>query len=134
MTGPERDLTRLIAGMRPVLDPETYVFATVPQGEPAPAVNALMRFEEAEGTTLILRDEDAAGLTVSFPCRRITLTVHSALDAVGFLAAVAAPLSAAGISTNAVAAFYHDHLFVPRDRADDAIAVLTAMAKAARLG
>ena len=31
----ERELTRLLAGMRPELAPETYVFTTVP-GEQAP--------------------------------------------------------------------------------------------------
>jgi hypothetical protein len=54
----------------------------------------------------------------------ITLTVHSALEGVGFLAAITARLSASGIGSNPVSAFYHDHLFVPADRADDAMRVL----------
>ena len=37
---------------------------------------------------------------------------------------MAAALAAEGISCNVVAALNHDHLFVPVDRADDAIAVL----------
>jgi hypothetical protein len=54
----------------------------------------------------------------------ITLNVHSALDAVGFLSAVMQALTAAGISSNAVSAFYHDHLFVPLNRAEEALQVL----------
>ncbi|MGY4371427.1 hypothetical protein ACVW1A_007492 [Bradyrhizobium sp. LB1.3] len=74
---------------------------------------------------MIPREEaEAAGLSYAFASRLITLTVHSALDAVGFLAAITARLAAAGISVNAVSAFYHDHLFVPADRADEAMAVL----------
>jgi hypothetical protein len=50
------------------------------------------------------------------------LTVHSSLEAVGFLAAITARLAETGISVNVVSAFYHDHLFVPHDRADEALA------------
>ncbi|MEY9903549.1 hypothetical protein ABIA44_007723 [Bradyrhizobium sp. USDA 329] len=67
---------------------------------------------------------------MNFPSRLITLTVHSALDAVGLLAAITARLAEAGISVNAVSAFHHDHLFVPADRADEAMAVLREMSKA----
>jgi uncharacterized protein len=55
------------------------------------------------------------------------LTVHSSLEAVGFLAAITARLAETGISVNAVSAFYHDHLFVPHDRADEALARLQEM-------
>ena len=134
MTISGRDLHQLLAEMTPRLDPEPYVFVTIPKGAGLPDATPLMTFQEDEGLTLILREADAAGLRSDFPCRRITLTVHSALDAVGFLAAVTACLTSAGISTNAVAAFHHDHLFVPAARAEDAMAALLGMADAARLG
>ena len=134
MTIPGRDLNQLLAKMTPRLDPEPYVFVTIPKGAGLPDATPLMTFQEDEGLTLILREADAAGLRSDFPCRRITLTVHSALDAVGFLAAVTACLTSAGISTNAVAAFHHDHLFVPAARAEDVMAALLGMADAARLG
>ena len=57
----------------------------------------------------------------------ITLNVHSALDAVGFLAAVATALSERGIGVNPVAGYYHDHLFIPADRAEEAMAVLEGL-------
>ena len=62
----------------------------------------------------------------SISCRMITLDVHSALDAIGFLAAVATLLAKAGISVNAVSAYYHDHLFVPREKADEAMRLLAS--------
>ena len=132
MTG-ERDLDALLRNMKPELLDGTFVFCTIPPGEPVPAaVNPLLTFREQEGTTLvILREEaEASGLRYAFASRLITLTVHSALDAVGFLAAVTARLAEAGISVNAVSAFHHDHLFVPADRADEAMAVLRAMSAA----
>jgi uncharacterized protein len=56
--------------------------------------------------------------------RRIVLEVFSALDGVGLTAAVAGALAAQGIPCNMIAAFHHDHVFVPAVMADRAIAVL----------
>jgi len=129
--GGETDLRRLIAGMDPDLRPGVYVFATLPAGSPEPpGLFPLMRFREAEGVSLIVERRAAmsAGLEAVFPCRMITLNVHSALEAVGFLAAVAARLAEEGMGVNPVAGFFHDHLFVPEDRAEDAMRCLRAMA------
>lgn len=123
----ETDLATLLRSLQPVLGTEVYVFVTILPGEPAPAkLSPVMTFREDEGVTLIVpRDEaKAAGLAGAFPCRMITLNVHSSLQAVGFLATVAAQLAAGGISANAVSAFYHDHLFVPVERAEEAITIL----------
>ena len=132
MTG-ERDLSALLRHMKPELQPGTFVFCTIAADETIPAaLDPLMTFREQEGTTLVLPREEAeaAGLRHAFPSRLITLTVHSALDAVGFLAAITARLAGAGISVNAVSAFHHDHLFVPCDRADEAMALLREMSEA----
>ena len=120
----ETDLRTLLRSMRPVLREGEFVFCTTVA--PPPALTPVCRFVEEEGVTLILRrhDADAAGLDYEFVCRMITLTVHSSLAAVGLLAAVTGRLAAAGIAVNAVSAFYHDHLFVPADRADDAMRLL----------
>lgn len=130
----ETDLVRLLAAMSPRLDDTVYVFATLPPGSPEPAGLApLMRFAEAEGTTLVLPREEAerAGLAFTFPCRRIVLEIHSSLEAVGFLAAILPRLAAAGIGVNPVSAFHHDHLFVPEARAADAMAILETLARGA---
>lgn len=58
----------------------------------------------------------------------ITLSIHSSLEAVGFLAAILPRLAAAGMGVNPVSAFHHDHLFVPADRADDAMRILEELA------
>ena len=128
----ERDLDALLRHMRPELRPGTFVFCTIAVNEGVPAaLNPLLTFREQEGTTLVMPREEAeaAGLRYAFPSRLITLTVHSALDAVGFLAAITARLAEAGISVNAVSAFHHDHLFVPVDRADEAMIVLREISK-----
>jgi hypothetical protein len=58
----------------------------------------------------------------------ITLNIHSSLDAVGFLAAITARLASAGMGVNSVSAYFHDHLFVPAVRADEAMAILDGLA------
>ncbi len=123
----ETDLDRLLAAMSAELVEGVYVFATVdsiPDG-----LTPRMVFQEAEGTTLILRQSQAeqAGLAYEFPSRMITLNIHSSLDAVGFMARIATALAAEGMGVNPVAGFYHDHLFVPEERAEDAMAVLKAL-------
>ncbi len=84
---------------------------------------------EAEGTTLVLPIDEAerAGLAGSFRCSWITLTVTSALEAVGLTAAFATALTQDGISCNVIAGFHHDHLFVPTGRAQAAMSALAAL-------
>ncbi|MER8829754.1 ACT domain-containing protein [Mesorhizobium sp. M0938] len=128
----ETDLKKLLATMTPELRPSTHVFATLPPGAPAPAgLEPVMLFREREGTTLIVLEEEAraVGLETVFRCRMLTLNIHSSLEAVGFLAAITTRLAAAGMGVNPVSAFYHDHLFVPADRAEEAIDVLRSLAE-----
>jgi uncharacterized protein len=126
----ERDLTTLLANIRPTMSEDTYVFCTVPAhcGAP-PNITPLLTFREQEGTSLILTLDDAkaANLNYQFPSRMITLNVYSSLDAVGFLAAITARLAGAGISVNPVSAYHHDHLFIPVERAEEAMRILGDM-------
>ena len=133
MTG-ETNLSALIAAMDPILADGVFVFATLPLDAPTPVtLNPVMTFREREGVTLIITQAEAqaAGLDTVFPCRMITLNIHSSLEAVGFLAALLPALAAEGMGVNPVSGFFHDHLFVPADRADDALRVLKALARAA---
>lgn len=118
--------------MRPHRDPETYVWASVAAVPGGIVPLATMR--EAEGMSVVCSqdDADAAGVDHTFPCARITLTVHSSLEAVGLTAAVAAALGEAGISANVVAGYHHDDIFVPWDRADDAMTALQELVACAQ--
>jgi uncharacterized protein len=136
----EKNLDKLLATMNPTLDPETYVFCTYASSmSPIPPnVVPRMMFQESEGkTTLILTKDqaEAHAMEYAYPCRRITLHVHSSLDAIGFLAHITTHLASnQKLSVNAVSAFYHDHLFIPQDRADDAMEGLQQIIEAAKKG
>lgn len=131
---PIRDLETLLAQLRPVLDETEYGFVTVrdeyadgAQRDLAP----LGTFREREGLSLVVEwqraletDRDSFENEPAGPFRCLTLTVDSSLDAVGLTAAVATELARCGIAANVVAATYHDHVFVPSERADEAFQLL----------
>ena len=129
----ETDLQKLLGAMQPDLAPEVFVFVTVPHGVAAD-IEAQMMFRESEGLALIVTEEAArkAGLAAIFPCRKVTLDIHSSLDAVGFMAAITTRLAERGIGVNPVSAYFHDHLFVPAERAEEAVAILEQLAAEAR--
>ncbi len=49
----------------------------------------------------------------------------------GFLAAILSALASADMGVNPVSAFFHDHLFVPADRAEDALMILERLTREA---
>ena len=125
----ETNLKALLTSMSPTLDDTHWVFAVVGEEDAVRLTpHAIASFREAEGLTLVLPQAAAGDLkNVSAPMSRITLQVHSSLEAVGLTAAVAGALAEEGISANVIAAYYHDHIFVPKASADHASAVLQAL-------
>ena len=127
----ESDLRRLLKEMKPELQAGTYLFCTIPGATSAENLTPLATFRETEGLTLVLRQEEAEeeGMEGTFESAWITLTVRSDLAAVGFLAAIATALAKEGIPCNAVAAYHHDHLFVPKSMATLAMASLSRLSE-----
>jgi len=89
-------------------------------------------FREPEGVTII---SPATQADVALPTwAMITLSIHSDLEAVGFLAAITTSLAAMDIPVNAVSAFFHDHIFVPYDRREAAMECLRCMMRETECG
>ncbi|MGD2035366.1 MAG: ACT domain-containing protein [Bacteroidales bacterium] len=116
----------LIKKVAPKLNKGRYVFITEQNPENIDYSEVLCHFKEQEGTTAIMEKKkaDQMGYSYSFVAAWITLTVHSSLEAVGLTARVSNALANECISCNAVAAYHHDHIFVPYKLADRAINVL----------
>ena len=90
--------------------------------------SAIGTFREDEGITAIVPVRAADELDIDGPdFARISLMIHSDLEDVGLTAIVATALAEAGIACNMVAAFHHDHAFVPAARADEAMALLESL-------
>ena len=130
-----KNLDHLLRAADPALDEEEHVFISLPAvyGE-HPDWEPLAVFAEDEGLTFVLRRSiaDANDLDYEETFRRITLQVHSSLSAVGLTAAFSAVLADAGISANVIAAFYHDHIFVPSADAERAMTALAGLADRAK--
>lgn len=127
-----RDLGELLHALQPSLTDEAYVFCSVDGDVKAYIdLHPVAYFRETEGLTLLLEKEVAlqARLVFEGVYRQITLKVHSSLDAVGLTAAVAGRLASEGISANVIAAYYHDHIFVPAEKAEQALASLQSLSR-----
>lgn len=115
--------------MTPQLHEGEYVFCTVNDPGQINLQDVICTFREKEGITLILAKEtaDRLQLPYTYTAAWITLTIHSSLEAVGLTAAFSKALAAAGISCNVVAAYYHDHIFVPVADAQKAMQALKSL-------
>ena len=135
------DISSLIKSMSPSVDAETtFVFGTIPCKTPADYQNVLklfiglpveMLFRESEGWTAIVPQSVAEEIQLEtiFPCKKVTLNVHSSLEAVGFIAAVTTMLAKdVGVGVNPVSGYYHDHLFVPVGKEEVVMESLRKMA------
>ena len=131
MSTPVSDLSEMLTGMKPTLRAGRYRFA--PHGPDEDFIDLLHRtfamVREDEGMTLVIRArrEDPGPIFAG-----ITLQVHSALEGVGLTAAVATTLAEAGIPCNVIAAYHHDHIFVPWERRAEAMERLEKLSLDAR--
>jgi len=126
----ERDLRVLLSSMNPHLSEGQFVFCSIAEENLGKlSIQPVATFRESEGISAIVprQDADAEGLEYGFISRMIKLDVHSSLNAVGFVAAIAGRLAQAGISVNPVSAYFHDYLFVPANKADEAMRILEGM-------
>jgi hypothetical protein len=123
---PINDLNTLLASMSPERQPGVFVYASVPFDADLSGVTLLATFREREGLTIIAEEAEVlkSGIEPMFRAAWITLTVHSDLEAVGLTAAFATALGKVNVSCNVVAAAYHDHVFVPIESAEMAMAAL----------
>ena len=132
MTG-ERDLEKLLASMSPELMDGEYVFCTFQNAQYGDYLDLepVAAIRESEGLTLIIpkRKADDKNINYESAFKRITLRIHSSLDAIGLTAAFSSKLTEHGISANVIAGYYHDHIFVQSEFAERAIEALSELAR-----
>lgn len=90
------------------------------------ALNPFAFVRENEGLTIILPASVAEREKFRVECifRKITITIYSSLDSVGLTSFISSKLATNGIPANVVAGYYHDYVFVPSDRAKEALELL----------
>ena len=129
----ESDLSKLLETLSVIRRDGVWRFETIDKDEASWAElvtlrdvrNIAMLFQESEGLTVITSAEAATSQNNRWIW--LELSVYSDLQAVGFLAKVANALAEADVPCNAVAAYHHDHIFVPEGKADAAISAIEAL-------
>ena len=129
----ETDLNRLLNSLSPCVLDGDFVFCTVQHasyGEYS-EWSPLASFREDQGLTLVVSKENADKAGLDYECifKCITLKVHSSLEAVGLTSAVSGALSDKGISANVIAAYHHDHIFVPAGQEEAALSALRLLSR-----
>jgi hypothetical protein len=126
----------MTAGMKPKphLAEGKYYFATVDESQLMNLANYLggivAIFREDEELTAVVSEDikdDIAGLSdkgLKGPFALIRLGAQTDLYAVDILAKIIQALSKEKIAVNAFSAYYHDHLFVPYEKKEEALRIL----------
>ncbi len=127
------ELQRILENLSPALSETKYVFCTLKGGKygDMPQLKPIASYMEEEGLTLVL--EESRARTASLPFEGtfccITLRVKSSLMAVGLTAAISQALAEHGISANIIAAYHHDHIFVPSEDRKPALHTLRTLSE-----
>jgi uncharacterized protein len=121
----------VLRALAPVRHPGVYAFVSVPAPAALAAAETLATIREPEGLSAVVHEGDAValGLPIRMRAAWIMMSAQTALEDVGITAAFAHALAVAGISCNVVAGVHHDHLFVPVEHADAALAALATLGR-----
>ena len=117
-----------LKNLNPVLLEDEYVFCTFLSSVYGnhDELNPIASFNEKEGLTLVIKKEIAELNNLEFEgvFKCISLNLISSLSSVGLTALISKALADNKISANMYAGYYHDHIFVPLNNANDAFKLL----------
>ena len=118
-----------MSDLQPDLLIDNYVFCTFPHKKYGDLehLSPIGFFQENEGITLVITEKMANLHNLSFEgiFKCISLKLISTLSSVGLIKKIANLLANKDISANIYAGYYHDHIFVPLERADEAFMLLS---------
>ena len=117
-----------LKNLNPVLLEDEYIFCTFLSSIYGDhnKLNPIASFIEKEGLTLVVKKETAKLNNLEFKdtFKCISLNLVSSLTSVGLTALISKVLADNEISANIYAGYYHDHIFVPLEKANDAFKLL----------
>lgn len=128
MTTGETDLAKMLGTLTVLRRDQPVTMVTVPEAVQIGG-GIYVALVEDEGTTVVatVAEAERRGWPTGFRAAWLTIEVHSSLDAVGLTAAMSRVLTEHNIPCNVLAGYYHDHLLVPLDLAEQAVAALESL-------
>ena len=122
------DQFKELKNLNPVLLEGEYVFCTFLSSiyGDHDKLNPIASFTEKEGLTLVVKKESAKLNNLEFndTFKCISLNLISSLTSIGLTALISKVLADNEISANIYAGYYHDHIFVPLEKANEALKLL----------
>ena len=126
-------LKELLKNINPVLSDEEFIFAELKDKNinDVAMLNPFAAIHEDEGLTVVIEKRIAEKNNIVYESsfRKITLQVYSSLNSVGLTDAVSTVLAESNIPANIIAAFYHDHVFIPSNLANKAINIIKSLSE-----
>ncbi len=128
---------KLLKNLSPALHKEKFYFASLDESASMPLhsildnIHSLVR--EKEGITIVFTEAALKEMKINSdkmtgPFALISLGAFTDLTGdVGFLSNIDSKLAKDGISLNIISGYYHDHLFVPYEKKDNALKVLESL-------
>ena len=125
----QTDLKKILESIDPYLVDESFIFMTTDESlsSISNTLNPIASFKENEGLSIVITqataDKNAITYDSVFSC--ISLGVHSSLESYGLISTISRELTKNNISTNIFSGYYHDHIFVQRDKAHEALEIIS---------
>lgn len=127
----ETNLEKILKNLDPYIVKESFIFMTS-DAEPAElfkTLNPIATFMEDEGLTLVITqhcaDKNVIKYDSVFKC--ISLGIHSSLESYGLISTISNELTKSNISTNVFSGYFHDHIFVESNKANQALKVISSI-------
>ena len=125
------DLEDILENLHPLLIDESYVFIT--SKEPINvldnSLNPVATFTEFEVYNLVITNDiaDINSLQFETVFNCISLGVHSSLEMSGLIATISGELFKNNIPANVFSGYFHDHIFIPIDKAKLALEIISSI-------
>jgi len=116
----------MLAAIDIVRRPGEYAYVVRAPGEPAPP-DALAKIDEVASVSYVVPAGSPGDLGARYRAAWLTVTVQSSLHAIGLMAKISTALAAAQVPCNVLSGFYHDHLLVPTELAEEAMAAVRSL-------
>tara|TARA_B100000214_G_scaffold63798_1_gene42005 strand:- start:11255 stop:11656 length:402 start_codon:yes stop_codon:yes gene_type:complete len=127
----KKDLQDILKAINPSLVDEFFIFMTSkePINNLVNSLNPIAMFIENEGSTLVITKEIADRNSIHYDAvfKCISLGVHSSLESSGLIAIISGELSKQDIPANVFAGYFHDHIFVPSNKAEKALEIISSI-------